>query len=90
MVLATRKPFISSGLMSRRGGRHLVVMAVPTYDSKGRLSGVLAGALLVKRSAPSKRSIGLGYQGVVIIDRDGQDLTAPGFTHPANGSFWHA
>jgi serine phosphatase RsbU (regulator of sigma subunit)/anti-sigma regulatory factor (Ser/Thr protein kinase) len=83
-VMATRRPFISAGLVSRRGRRPVVVMAVPTYDASGRLSGVLAGSLALKQSRPSQRSLNLGYEGLVVIDRDGQELTSHGFVHPAN------
>ncbi len=83
-VMATGKPSISAGLVSKSGHLRVVVMAVPTHDAKGRLSGVLAGSLQVMQSRPSRQSIDLGYQGLVVVDRDGQELTATGFAHPAN------
>jgi len=83
-VLASDKPFISGGLISRHGRRRLIVMAVPTHDSSGRLNGVLAGALRLQQAAPSKQSVALGFQGVVVIDRDGQELTEASFARPAN------
>ena len=46
-VVGTQKPFISEGLTTRRTGEHAIVMAVPTRDAAGKLSGVLAGVLLV-------------------------------------------
>ncbi len=47
-VVETEKPFISEGLTTRRTGEHAIVMAVPTRDAAGKLSGVLAGVLLVE------------------------------------------
>ena len=46
-----------------------MVMAVPTRDSAGRLTGVLAGALQLKQSTTDQRSIDLGYERLVVIDR---------------------
>ena len=43
----TEKPYISEGMTTRRTGEHAIVMAVPTHDAAGKLSGVLAGVLLV-------------------------------------------
>ena len=85
-VVASGKPYISGGLVSRRGRRRLIVMAVPTSDGGGEPNGVLAGALLLKQSAPNKQSIDLGYQGVVVIDRSGHEVTAASFPRPANAA----
>ena len=45
-VMATGQPFVSEGTAAWPGGRHVIVMAVPTRDARGRLTGVLAAALL--------------------------------------------
>jgi serine phosphatase RsbU (regulator of sigma subunit)/anti-sigma regulatory factor (Ser/Thr protein kinase) len=85
-VVATHRPFVSEGLRARIDPRKLVVtMAVPTFDRHGRLSGVLAGALLVKRGPTSRSAINLGYRGLAIFDRKGQSILA-GFAHPPNAA----
>ena len=45
-VMQTGAPFVSEGLAARRTHRRVIVMAVPTRDAGGRLTGVLTGALL--------------------------------------------
>ena len=49
-VLATKKPYVSSGLLSRGSGRPTVVVAVPTFDRSGKLAGVLNGAIALDMS----------------------------------------
>ena len=56
-VIATGKPYVSAGLRSRTDGRQVIVMAVPTHDVRGRLSGLLAGALLARPQGNSKASL---------------------------------
>jgi len=83
-VLRTQKPYISAGLVAKSGKRRLLVMAEPTFDSAGRLNGVLAGALNLTPSKTNKRSIDLGYEGLQIIDRDGGELLTGTFARPEN------
>ncbi len=83
-VMRTGRPFISSGLVTRTQHKRVVVMSVPTRDASGRLTGVLAGALPIGPAHTSKSAITLGYQGLVMVDRRGQQLTDPGFARPAN------
>ncbi len=83
-VLRTQKPYVSGGLVARSGKRRILVMAVPTFDSSRRMNGVLAGALKLTQSKSNKRTVDLGFQGVQIIDRDGQEITTPGFVQPEN------
>jgi serine phosphatase RsbU (regulator of sigma subunit) len=63
------------------------VIAVPTHDATGRLTGVLAGGLLVEPSSAGKdpASVDLGYAGLAIFDREGQSVLA-GFTKPRNAA----
>ena len=61
-------------------------MAVPTRDGSGRISGVLAGALLLGPTRTSRAALDLGFEGLVIIDRRGQQLTDPSFARPANAA----
>ena len=52
------------------------MVAVPTRDAHGRLSGVLAGSILLKTVAESKQALDLGYGDLQIIDRNGHLLLA--------------
>ena len=74
-VMATGKPYISEGLVTRVGQRRVVIMAVPTRDAAGKFSGVLIGALELRQSATSQRATDLGFSDLVLIDRAGQQLT---------------
>ena len=83
-VITTGKPFISEGLTSRVGGLRVVVMAVPTRDAAGRITGVLAGALELRPSRVDQRTTDLGFEGLVVIDRAGQQVTLRSFARPEN------
>jgi serine phosphatase RsbU (regulator of sigma subunit)/anti-sigma regulatory factor (Ser/Thr protein kinase) len=83
-VVATQKPFISAGLVTRRAHQRALVMAVPTFDAHGRLSGVLAGGFNLQQLTASRQTENLGYEGLVILDRRGQQLTQPDFARPEN------
>ena len=85
-VVATGAPFVSEGLVTRAANRRVVIMAVPTRDGAGRLTGVLAGALELKPSPTDQRSIDLGFEGLVILDRAGQQVTLASFARPANAA----
>ncbi len=82
-VLATHEPYVSAGLLSRRTKQPTVVIAVPTFDAHGRLSGVLSGGIQLNTVGQSQQSVALGFQGLTILDRNGQLLLA-GLAHPAN------
>ena len=81
---STGKPYISEGLVTRSDAKRVVIMAVPTRDASGRVSGVLAGAMELRQSRTSQRSIDLGFEGLVVIDRAGQQITLASFAHPEN------
>ena len=83
-VLSTGRPYISEGLKTRVGQRRVIVMAVPTRDAQGRITGVLAGALELRVSRTNQRTIDLGYEGLVVIDRAGQQITLASFARPEN------
>ena len=83
-VMSTGKPYISEGLVTRSDAKRVVIMAVPTRDTSGRVSGVLAGAMELHQSRTSQRSIDLGFEGLVVIDRAGQQITLASFAHPEN------
>ena len=79
------KPFISEGITARRSNQHVVVIAVPTHDASGQVSGVLAGALLVNPTPTSQTSIDLGFKNLVVLDRLGQSVLS-GFDKPRNAA----
>ncbi|MDP9255603.1 MAG: SpoIIE family protein phosphatase [Actinomycetota bacterium] len=80
-AIRTGQPFVSAGLTARRSHRQVIVIALPTRDLEGDVTGVLAGTLLVKPPKPSTRAIDLGYSGLAILDRENQ-LVLSGFAHP--------
>ena len=80
-TFSTGKPFVSEGLTSRVSKKQVIVMAVPTRDAQGRITGVLAGTLLIKPTRASKPTIDLGYAGLVILDRKNQSILFD-FAHP--------
>jgi serine phosphatase RsbU (regulator of sigma subunit) len=85
--IRTGEPFVSAGLTGRTTHRQVIVIALPTRDVKGEITGVLAGTLLIKPPKPSARAsartIALGYSGLAILDRQNQLVTS-GFAHPKN------
>jgi serine phosphatase RsbU (regulator of sigma subunit)/anti-sigma regulatory factor (Ser/Thr protein kinase) len=85
-VVSTHAPYISNGLVTRSRHRRVVIMAVPTFDAHGTLTGVLAGALNLQGIATSESATDLGYQGLVIVDRSGQELTSPVFARAENAA----
>jgi serine phosphatase RsbU (regulator of sigma subunit)/anti-sigma regulatory factor (Ser/Thr protein kinase) len=85
-VVSTGAPFVSEGLVTRRANRRVVIMAVPTRDSTGRLTGVLAGALELRASPTDQRSIDLGFGGLITLDRARQQITLASFARPTNAA----
>jgi serine phosphatase RsbU (regulator of sigma subunit)/anti-sigma regulatory factor (Ser/Thr protein kinase) len=85
-VMTTGKPYISEGLFTKVGQRRVVIMAVPTRDAAGKLSGALIGALQVRQSGTSQRANDLGFEDLIVIDRAGQQLTLRSFAKPENAS----
>lgn len=84
-VVSTGAPFISEGLVTRSSAkRRVVIMAVPARDERGRLTGVLVGALELSPSPTDQRSIDLGFEGLVILDRARQQVTLASFARPEN------
>lgn len=85
-VIATGKPYVSEGLISRKPPhQQIIVMAVPTRDAQGHLTGVLAGSLLTQPKANSQSSIDLGFQGLAMLDRKDQ-LVLSKLARPTNGA----
>jgi serine phosphatase RsbU (regulator of sigma subunit)/anti-sigma regulatory factor (Ser/Thr protein kinase) len=82
-VRATDRPFVSESTDGWFGGDHVIVMAVPTRDARGRPTGVLAAAVLPQALAITRGALDLGDSGVAILDREGRSVLA-GFTRPSN------
>ncbi len=82
-VLATDAPHVSAGLSDAPNKKAVVVIAVPTHSPSGQVSGVLAGAVLLKSIGESTQALHLGYSGLQVIDRDGQ-LLLPALATVAN------
>jgi serine phosphatase RsbU (regulator of sigma subunit)/anti-sigma regulatory factor (Ser/Thr protein kinase) len=84
-VIATRKPVVAEAIVAERTRRRLLVMAVPTRDAGGRLSGVLAGGIVLRPSSSDSRANDLGYAGLNVIDRKGQQIGRRDLARPGNG-----
>jgi len=85
-VLATHRPFISASLQAKRGKNRVLVMAVPTFGRDNSVNGVLAGALNLPLSPTNRSTIDLGYEGLAIIDRRGQNIMDPSFARPSDSA----
>jgi anti-sigma regulatory factor (Ser/Thr protein kinase) len=71
-ALATHRPYISAGLIGKQSGNALIVVAIPTFDSRGRLSGVLSGAIRLDSLGQSEQTQDLGLDGLTVVDRNGR------------------
>lgn len=85
-VIATKKSIVGEAIVAQRSKRRLIVMAVPTRDARGRVSGVLAGGIILQQAANDARSNNLGYAGLQVIDRAGQQVTRRDLERPANSA----
>ena len=83
-ALATGKPVVGEAIVARATRRRLVVMGVPTRDAGGRITGVLAGGIVLRASGNDERATDLGYAGLTIIDRRGQQVTLRNLARPRN------
>jgi serine phosphatase RsbU (regulator of sigma subunit)/anti-sigma regulatory factor (Ser/Thr protein kinase) len=84
-VMATGRPFVSESITSRLSHLRVIVLAVPTRDARGRLTGVLAGALTLQPAGITRRSLNLGGPGLSILDRTGFSILS-GSPRPRNGN----
>jgi anti-sigma regulatory factor (Ser/Thr protein kinase) len=71
-VMKTGSPYVSSGLIGKHLKQQLVVVAVPTRNAAGRLTGVLTGGIELKSLGQSEQTRDLGFEGLTIVDRDGK------------------
>jgi serine phosphatase RsbU (regulator of sigma subunit)/anti-sigma regulatory factor (Ser/Thr protein kinase) len=83
-ALSTEKPFVSEAIVALATQRRLVVMSVPTRDERGRITGVLAGGIVLEQSPNDPRTTELGYAGLQVIDREGQLVTRRDLARPQN------
>ena len=83
-ALRTKKPVVGEAIVATRSKRRLVVMGVPTRDERGRINGVLAGGIVLQQSTEDARTNDLGYEGLQVIDRAGQQVTRRNLERPAN------
>jgi serine phosphatase RsbU (regulator of sigma subunit)/anti-sigma regulatory factor (Ser/Thr protein kinase) len=84
-VMATGAPYVSEGLASRVTHKRIIVLAVPTRDAGGHLTGVLVGALLSDGFQINSGSFDLGFNGLAVLDRRGRAVLA-GFARPRNSA----
>jgi anti-sigma regulatory factor (Ser/Thr protein kinase) len=73
-VLTTGKPFITGGLIGLQNHSEIQVVAVPTFDAHKRISGLLAGSIMLKPTPESKKAVDLGFGNLQVIDRNGRML----------------
>ena len=83
-VIATKQPFVSEAIVARATERRLVVMAVPTRDDRGRITGVLAGGMVLQQSSNDARANDLGFAGLEVLDREGQRIMLRNLARPSN------
>jgi serine phosphatase RsbU (regulator of sigma subunit)/anti-sigma regulatory factor (Ser/Thr protein kinase) len=83
-VISTKKPFVAEVIVGRTSDRRIVVMSVATRDGRRRLTGVLAGGLVLPPSRQDARATDLGYAGLEVLDRVGQQITRRDLARPAN------
>src|SRR5262249_32944890 len=82
-VLGAGGPFVGGGLIARRTREPVVVVAVPTRDADGHVSGVLAASIRLRAVRSSQTQLDLGYAGLEVLDRNGKSLL-DGLARPKN------
>jgi anti-sigma regulatory factor (Ser/Thr protein kinase) len=73
-VLATGQPYVSGGLVGVTTHQPLVVIAVPTRNAQGAVSGMLLAGIRLTTVGSQKSELELGYTGLAIVDRSGRLL----------------
>ena len=73
-AVTTRSPYVSAGIVSRGTNQPIIVVAVPTFDRSGAVSGVLAGTILLRSLAGGTQAPELSFPGLQVVDRNGQLL----------------
>ena len=80
-TLATRRPYVSGGLIGKQSRKPVVVVAIPTFDAAGRLTGVLTGGIRLGSFGKSGQTEELGLSGLTVVDRNGQLILQQGLGH---------
>lgn len=83
-VISSKQPFVAEVIVGRNSDRRIVVMTVPTEDRSGRLTGVLAGGLVLPPSRQDSRATDLGYADLEVLDRADQQITRRDLARPEN------
>lgn len=83
-ALETKKPYVAEAIVARTTNRRIIVMSVPTRDGRGRVSGVLAGGIVIRPSSDDSRANELGFEGLEFLDREGQRLSRRDLAPPEN------
>ena len=84
-VMTTGAPYVSEGLASRVKHKRIIVLAVPTRDARGNLTGVLVGSLPIDGFRLNSGSFDLGFNGLAVLDRRGRAVLT-GFERPPNAA----
>ena len=84
-VMTTGAPYVSEGLASRGTHKRIIVLAVPTRDARGNLTGVLVGTLPIDGFRINSGSFDLGFNGLAVLDRRGRAVLT-GFERPRNAA----
>ena len=88
-VMASGEAYVSESITSRLIHKRIVVMAAPTRDAQGRLTGVLVGALRLEPSALTRWAVDLGGPDLWILDRVGKSILHHS-PLPANATLAHS
>lgn len=83
-TLKTGKPVVADAVIGQTTKRRILVTAIPTHDARGRVSGVLAGGIVLAPAGNNARANDLGYAGLHVIDASGQQLTRRDLGHAPN------
>jgi serine phosphatase RsbU (regulator of sigma subunit)/anti-sigma regulatory factor (Ser/Thr protein kinase) len=83
-VIATGRPYVSQSITSRLTRKRVVVLATPTRDARGRITGVLVGALSLQPFAISQSTLDLDGPGLSILDRGGTSVLSDSARPPTS------
>ena len=75
---------MSGGLIGKQSRKPVVVVAIPTFDAAGRLTGVLTGGIRLGSLGKSGQTEELGLSGLTVVDRNGQLILQQGLGHVSN------
>ena len=82
-VVATHRPYVSAGLISKAVQQPVIVVAVPTFGPGGTVHRCPRREHLLKTVGESRQSLELGYGSLQLVDRNGR-LLLGGLEHVRN------